>query len=565
MKAVVVVVVVTATCAIAPRPFPLRAPLVVDTDLHPVSVPCRPDTAAGGITCAPRTYVSSFLWDQVDNLAFARLSRALSVEVSGEAANANSLDEVADSSWFTNRAGAAAHGACRPDDLLPPPDQVAGGEWQIVHGKDDGSSEGFRIAVAGKGEYMLKADDANQPERASAASTIAAAIYHELGFHTTCEQVIALRAAQLQLLPGLGTIDNARVRHPLTGPALHHILASATQLGGGLVRMEASKWLPGVTLGPFRYHGTRGDDPNDIIDHADRRELRGSRLLAAWLGHWDAREQNSMDVWMASDAARPHSSPGVVVHYLLDMSDAFGESSRVAQMTPRLGHTYEFDLGEIARAFVTFGIEERSWDRARVVRSREKFGMFGVADFVPERWVPAYPNPAFLRMTERDAAWMARKIARLSSEDIRRIVELGRFRDPGDADYLTSVLVARQRAILERYLGRLSPLGDVRALGSDRICAIDFARLRGLAPAYRYTVVERGGGQTLALVAEVADGGAVCFRPLAVVSGQLLDDDRARIVTFEIHNGTRAGPLVIHAYDLGARGIRVVGATRPEP
>jgi hypothetical protein len=34
-------------------------------------------------------------------------------------------------------------------------------------------------------------------------------------------------------------------------------------------------------------------------------------------------------------------------------------------------------------------------------------------------------------------------------------------------------------------------------------------------------------------------------------------------VTFEVRNGSAAGPLVIHGYDLGARGVRVVGVTRP--
>src|SRR6185295_11426813 len=123
---------------------------------------------------------------------------------------------------------------------------------------------------------------------------------------------------------------------------------------------------------------------------------------------------------------------------------------------------------------------------------REKFGYFKTEDFDPEQWKPAYPNPAFLRMTERDAAWMAHKIARFSPDDIRRLVALGRWRDPGDASYLTDVLLERQRRILVRYLARLSPLGEVHSDADHQICATDFARLRGVFPAqtFRYTVVE---------------------------------------------------------------------------
>jgi hypothetical protein len=56
----------------------------------------------------------------------------------------------------------------------------------------------------------------------------------------------------------------------------------------------------------------------------------------------------------------------------------------------------------------------------------------------------------------------------------------------------------------------------------------------------------------------------VCFRTQPVVSGSFADGDPARIVTFEVRNGTGAGPLVIQSYDLGSRGMRVAGLTRPE-
>jgi hypothetical protein len=570
------IIIAGATSCATPRRFPLREPFLVDTDLRPVTVPCRPDPTPkepDRTTCAPREYVSPFIWDVVDNTVFARLSSALSLEVSGEAVNVNSLDEVPDSAWFTNRprTGAVvatddAPGACNPGDMLPAEDQVADGTWVIDHGKDNGSTLGFRVDVPGKGLYMLKADDEGKPERASAASVIGAAFYDAIGFYTTCEQVVVLRKAQLELTPGLQVVDNDGIGHPFDQAALDKVLASTTQVRGQLVRMQASKWLPGLTIGPFRYTGTRPDDPNDVVDHADRRELRGSRVLAAWLDHWDSREQNSMDVWMASDKTAKRSSPGRVVHYIIDTSDTFGGEISMDEMSRRLGYSYELDFADIVRSLLTLGAEEQPWDHARRMPGREKFAFYRTQDFEPARWKPVYPNPAFLRMTERDAAWMARLIARFSIDDIRGFVALGRWSDPTDAAYLTNVVAERQRRILLRYLNKLSPLGEVRTAAADRICATDFARLRAIFPAqaFRYTIVERGGGKTIELRAEVAGGGALCFRTKSVVAGGFADGDPARLVTFEIRNGTRAGPLVIQAYDLGQRGMRVAGLTRPE-
>jgi hypothetical protein len=565
---------IVLSCA-TPRPFPLRDPFLVDTDLRPVSVPCRPDPddkEPDRKTCAPREYVSPFVWDQVDNIVFARLSRGLSLERHGAAVNVNSFDEVPDSAWFTNRPRTGpldrddAPGACTPDDMLPPQEQVDDGGWLIDHGKDNGSTKGFRINVRGKGMYMLKADDEGKPERASAASVIGAAFYNTIGFNTSCEQIVVLRKAQLKLSPGLKVVDNDGVSHPFDNAALDKVLATTTQVPGELIRMQASKWLPGLAIGPFRYIGTRPDDPNDVIDHANRRELRGSRVLGAWLDHWDTREQNSMDVWMASDPKDKRSSPGHVVHYFLDTSDTLGGEIWLPEMARRLGYSYTLDFADIFRSLVTLGAEERPWDRARRMPGREKFGYFRASDFEPDSWKPLYPNPTFLRMTERDAAWMARIIARFSVDDIRRLVALGQWSDPSDAEYVTTILVERQRRLLTRYFSKLSPLGEVRAAAPDQICATDFSRLRGVFPAtvFHYTVTERSGARRIALPAEVSVEGAVCFRTQSVISGSFADGDPARIVTFEVRNGTGAGPLVIQSYDLGARGMRVAGLTRPE-
>ena len=565
MRNVLLFTMFVAACGRGTHPFPLRDPMVKDDDMRPFSMPCHGE--GSDTSCAPPEYVSPFVWDQVDNLVFARISRGLKLETHGESINVNSLDEVPDSSWFTNRKPVAPDpkepGACDENDMLPSPDEVEKGSWVVDHGKDNGSTPGFRVDIKGKGKYMLKADDEGKPERATAASVIGAAIYDAIGFNTSCEQIVAVRRDMLSLKPGLKTVDNSGIEHPFDDAALDKVLKKTTQLGNGLVRMQASKWLPGVPVGPFRYIGTRDDDANDVIDHADRRELRGSRVLAAWLDHWDAREQNSMDVWLAKDKDKKKSSPGYLKHFILDTSDTLGEEVKVDDLSRRLGFAFEFDIVDIAKAMFSLGIDEEPWDWAKHKPGKEQFGYFRAEDFDPGRWRPFYPNPAFMRATERDNAWMARKIAAFSPDDIRKFVELGRWRKPDSASYVYTVLLQRQRAILQRYLTRLSPLGDITS-ENGAICATDFARLREVypQPRFAYSIVERGAGVNTALRATLDANSRLCFVPQPTQPGNVPDDDSRRRVEITIRNGTGARPLVIHAFDLGSRGVKVVGVSR---
>jgi hypothetical protein len=561
----------TTSCASVDRQFALLDPITTDTDLRDVSLPCRAEPTEKDpkhVSCAPVEYVSPLIWDGTDNLVFRPLAEVWAFRASTDAVNANSFDEVADSSWFTNRIGThplpmdeLLRGACRPEELLDP-DKEPDGAWVVDHGKTNGSSLGFRVNVRGR-KYLFKVDT-DAPERPSAASVIGAAAYQAVGFNTSCEQIVYIRPALLKLKPGLKVQANFGGARDFDQAALDHILSLAPKKDG-LLRFQASAWLPGSLIGPFQYTGMRRDDPNDAIPHEDRRELRGGRVLAAWLDHFDAREQNSMDSWIAAEKGAPDASPGHVVHYYLDTSDCLGSAWDWEPITRRLGYSYVADWSDIARDFVTLGIPLRPWDRVKRVPGHESFNYFDIPNFEPDRWKNEYANPAFDRMTERDAAWMARILAHFSQDRVLALASMGRFSAPSTTAYLADVLEGRLERILERYLTRLSPIADAHMEGPDRLCGVDLAEMRGLRDPLQFTYAARlvGGGW---LPVDRPAPGAVCVTlPHVAPDGGSPDNARERYVRVRVSDGVARGPLVAHLYDLGpARGLRLVGLERPE-
>jgi hypothetical protein len=381
-------------------------------------------------------------------------------------------------------------------------------------------------------------------------------VYHAAGYYTACEQVLYIRPSLLRLEPGLVARGNFSPETRFDRAALDALLAKSSHRGE-LVRVSASAWLPGHILGPFRYEGTRKDDPNDVVPHENRRELRALRLLAAWISRFDAREANSLDTWMADDGRHPESSPGHVVHYQLDLSEALGgdwTAFGFTEISKRLGNSYIFDWRDFGEDLVTFGIPLRPWDRAHPTNGHEIFGYFDVASFDPEQWKNEYPNPAFTRMTERDAAWMARIMARFTPEDLRILSEMGRFTDAGNARYLAEVLEGRLEKVLARYLLRLSPIADAHIDAAGRLCATDLAEWRHVRDASRfhYTAHTLSGKP---LTVTRSEGGRLCVElghegPYVVVA---IDDGVAR------------GKLLAHLYDLGPRGFKLAGLERPAP
>lgn len=561
-----------AGCAPALRRYPLREPLAVDTDLSPVYVACHEEDDKGGkkSVCAPETYVSPFAWDGANQLFFRPVARFFAVDPAGEAANVDAFDEVVDSSWFVNRMGkvtldeaAVTRGFCEGELDTEAED----GAWPIDQGKPNGANPGFRVNVPKSGKFMLKADPNNEGERATGATAIAARIYWALGFWAPCDSVVYFRPSVLALKPGLKVTDNSGVTRDFDQAALAKVLDGAAHRDE-LVRMVASKWLPGKTIGPFTYEGKRKDDPNDVIPHEDRRELRGARVLAAWLNHFDSREQNTMDTWMSVDPEKSDGSPGWVRHWYIDLGDCFGSRWSNDQISRRLGFAYYFDFNYVGEDFITLGLVERPWERAILGGT---FGYFSARDFDPDGWRGGYPNPAFTRMVEHDAAWMARKMARFRDPLVAAAVRVGKYSNPDDTAYLTRTLVARRDIILRRYLARLSPIGELHVRGAH-LCGTDLARHSGVFDEHRFHYQASGfRGANLASegplpVRTEGPSGDLCVAlNHASPNGGPVDDDASRYRVVDIANGQAPGVLRAHLYDLGpTKGFRLVGIERPE-
>lgn len=539
-------------CSVAAGRFPLREPLWRDDDRQAFS----PE---------PDEYISPKVWDVGDQSIFYPLTRFFAVDPAGESINVNALDEVPDSGWFENR---MSRGTMSPDEVaLGPCGDAVGAPtpWTVAGAKPNGANPGFVIRDANGQRHLAKFDGVVQGPRATAADVIVSKLYHAAGYHVPCNRIVSFDPERDVTIEEGATGESATgEEEPLTEAHLAAVYAKAYVNQDGTLRASTSRFLDGKPIGPFRYQGVRGDDPNDVIPHQDRRELRGMRLLAAWTLHFDAREQNTLATWQEVG-----EGTGYVRHNVIDFGDCFGSVWEPPSLGRRVGNSYYLDLQLSLIDWLTFGWMERPWDGARFGPSGKVFGYFDVEHFDPEGWRSGYPNPAFSRMSERDGAWMARIVASFSENHLRAAVAAGSLRDERLEQELMRILLGRREKLLERYLTRLSPLTDPhqRTGAARQLCMRDVVVTSGLRPQVprRYAVVEHGGNPGPAGPIRRAVGSRACV-DLTPVAGASASSPAYRVVDWVSQSEGHPAeyPARVHLYDLGAGGLKVAGLERPE-
>jgi hypothetical protein len=409
------------------------------------------------------------------------------------AGNVNSIDEVPDSNWFTNRIGAVPVSiaeAVRGPVTGPGP---SAGGWTVIHAKESGISPGFTMRDGAGDTWFVSFDPRDFPEGVTGGVMVANKIFWALGYYQVENHLIAVRPEQLGI-DGKATVKpSSGKRRPMRRRDLDDVFRKAERSADGSYRAVAGREIPGRVIGGFRYYGTRPDDPNDVVPHEHRRDLRALKVFGAWTNLVDMKAGNTLDT-VIEDGGR-----SVVRHYLQDVGSAFGWSAQ-GPREPDTGYEYLYEGRPLMKRAFLFGFPLPVW--ATVPYPDEAaIGRFEGRAFDPTRWKPRVPTAAIRHARRDDDFWAARRVAAFSDDMIRAIAATGAFSNPATAPALGDVLIARRDRIARAYLPAVNPIVDVRLAADGTLTFANAAVDAGVAPkpagyAVEWARFDNAGGES---------------------------------------------------------------------
>jgi hypothetical protein len=440
---------------------------------------------------APRFYADDPIWRDPDSrdippVQDVDLSKSYEFVVhtfsdpaksEGQALNVNSVGEVPDSSWFTNRIG--QHPMSIADVVRGPESHggPASGAWFVTGRPDAGITPKFTIRDSRGDTYMIKLDPSRFPELPSSVEVISTKIFHSIGYHVPDDVIVRFHPSQLDIAPDAKLRMASGDTRAIERADVERWLRDQPRAADGTIRALASRFVPGKVVGQFRFTGTRSDDPNDIFPHERRRELRGLRVFAAWLNHDDARAINTIDTLVEDEGRR------YIRHYLQDFGSNLGSGSTSAQQ-PRGGYEYLIEGDDIGKGLAGFGFWSRPWTRVKY-QPAASLGNIEADFFEPWKWKTEYPNPAFVRMDAADAFWAASIAARFTDDMIRAIVNTGELSDAAAARTLGDIIIRRRDKVVAYWMTRTNPIDAFRVqstAAAGTVLSFDNAAVRlGLA------------------------------------------------------------------------------------
>jgi hypothetical protein len=375
------------------------------------------------------------------------------------AQNLNTIDEVPDSSWFTNRIGAKPVSI---DDVVRGPIVGAAPDpsrWTIVREKTSGAHPGMTARDA-KGEtWFLEFDPDFYPEGATASVIMATKIFWALGYNQVESFLTTFDPKRMEFDPKSTLRRPNGKRTPFTRDDIDELLQDVARKPDGSYRVIAGRLLPGKVIGTFRYSGTRPDDPNDLVPHEQRRELRALRVFGAWTNLTDLKSLNTLDTLVTENG---HS---IVKHWLQDVGSTFGLCNDLHEWDLSWEHFVQG--GTTMKRLASFGFALSPWQTVDYVEG-PSIGKFEGDRFDPRTWRPQTPTAAYMELRDDDAFWAAERVAAFNDEMIRAIVHTGQFSDAAAEKAIGDIVIKRRDKILAAYLPAVNPIVGPK-LENDRL------------------------------------------------------------------------------------------------
>jgi hypothetical protein len=471
------------------------------------------------------------------------------------AGNVNTIDEIPDSSWFTNRIVARPVSLAEAQRGSGIGNGVAPGKWTITSPKDIGAAPGFTMKDSAGETWFVSFDARGYPEAATGAVIVANKIFWTLGYWQTDTVLTSIRPEQIVIA------DTAMVK-PMSGKKrkmrrsdLDDVLARAQRSPDGSYRAAAARRLPGKALGGFRYHGTRTDDPNDLIPHEHHRELRALQVFGAWTNLVDLKAGNTLDM-LVTDGGR-----SLVRHYLQDVGSTFGTGANAPREYFE-GWEYLYQGELVWKRFLSLGFFFQPWQTIPY-DERGAIGRFEGDRFDPRAWKPRVPVGALRHVLADDEFWAARRVMAFSDEMIRGLVHTGGYSDPRDEQHLADVLIARRDKIGAAYLNAITPLVDFALTPAGELSFADAAVSAGVANAAGagYQLVWENFNNATGAASRIGEGRASADRAAAPAALPSAAGSFVRIRITEVN--AAAGHKPVDAYFRRmSSGWKLVGIDR---
>lgn len=421
----------------------------------------------------------------VNQLDLSRQSRRL-FHKPLRSADVNIFDEVPDSAFYTKR---HARMVLSKDEMAKAYAETVGPDLSrnltVIGGEINGLQSTYRVKDARGDTYLLKFDSAENAELSTAAEVIASRVYYALGYNVPQYTVVSIPAGKLKVGEATKIKDDTGFVKTLTQERLDEYLLFSPQSEDGSFRVSATKIISGESKGFFSFTGRRKNDPDDLVNHRDRREIRALSVFSAWVNNTDVSESNTYDALVTENGKT------FLKHYLIDFNSALGSSHRGVK-PPMFGHEYAADFGETTKAFLTLGFWEKPWQKRWREAGEKASDLPGVGYFDNRHFPEAHykvqlPYEAFKRLTRADGFWAAKQIMAFSDDDIRAMVSAGKISSKESVDDIVKTLIERRNLIGQYWFSKANSLDDFK-VESGKLAFKDLAVNAGFATSRSYIV-----------------------------------------------------------------------------